>query len=60
MLVFAVEGGNGSHDILQLFVRQLGINGKREDLFRGTFGMGECPFLISQIAIAVLEVQRQG
>ncbi len=46
-LAFAIEGGDRLHDVLELFVGQFRIDGKREHFFSGTLRLRERTLLIT-------------
>jgi len=43
-----------------LFPGEFRIDGKGQGLLRSLLGMGECTFLISQVAVALLQVEGKG
>lgn len=60
VLSFTEERGDHLHDILELFIGQLCVNRNRQHFFRGAFGLRERALLVPQVAITILQVQRQG
>src|SRR5438874_1241987 len=55
-----VERGDAVDDVRLLLGRQLGIDRQREGLGGGALGFGEVSGLVSQVAEALLEVERHG
>ncbi len=52
--MFGEEGGDGFHDGYLFVFAELGVEGKREDLGGGLFGMGEVAGLVAEVSEAGL------